>query len=111
MGILVQSSGSTRWFDHNDLNLEVLLSVEKEREKEVRDSTRKFIGIFQKEGAMVDLPKLASCNYVHSCRTNFSLTLTPFFLDQIELKYRYKYRLQFSTSHTPLVPLTEQVVV
>lgn len=52
MGILVQSSGSTRWFDHNDLNLEVLLSVEKEREKEVRDSTRKFIGIFQKEGAM-----------------------------------------------------------
>ncbi|KIM41257.1 hypothetical protein M413DRAFT_445294 [Hebeloma cylindrosporum] len=71
----IQISRSTvRWFDHNDLGSleEVLLSVEKERKKRRGALTRRFIvteGIFQKDGAMVDLPKL------------------------IELKYKYKYRL------------------
>ncbi|KAH9032102.1 serine palmitoyltransferase [Lactarius hengduanensis] len=62
------SRSTVRWFDHNDLKSleDVLLSVEKER------LTRRFIvteGIFKKDGAMVDLPKL------------------------IELKHKYKYRL------------------
>ncbi|KAH8980690.1 serine palmitoyltransferase [Lactarius akahatsu] len=71
----LQTSRSTvRWFDHNDLkNLEdVLLSVEKERRKRRGPLTRRFIvteGIFEKDGAMIDLPKL------------------------IELKHKYKYRL------------------
>ncbi|KAH8980688.1 serine palmitoyltransferase [Lactarius akahatsu] len=68
------SRSTVRWFDHNDLkNLEdVLLSVEKERRKRRGPLTRRFIvteGIFEKDGAMVDLPKL------------------------IELKHKYKYRL------------------
>ena len=60
----IQISRSTvRWFDHNDLGSleEVLLSVEKERKKRRGPLTRRFIvteGIFQKDGAMVDLPKL-----------------------------------------------------
>ncbi|KAH9026988.1 pyridoxal phosphate-dependent transferase [Lactarius pseudohatsudake] len=67
--------GSTiRCFDHNDLkNLEdVLLSVEKERRKRRGPLRRRFIlteGIFEKDGAMVDPPKL------------------------IELKHKYKYQL------------------
>ncbi|KAI9438081.1 serine palmitoyltransferase [Lactarius indigo] len=71
----LQISRSTiRWFDHNDpKSLEdVLLSVEKERRKRRGPLTRRFIvteGIFEKDGAMVDLPKL------------------------IELKHKYKYRL------------------
>ncbi|KAH9164389.1 serine palmitoyltransferase [Lactarius sanguifluus] len=54
-------------FDHNEL-----LSVDKERRKRRAPLTRRFIvteGIFEKDGAMVDLPKL------------------------IELKHKYKYRL------------------
>ncbi|CAA7263324.1 unnamed protein product [Cyclocybe aegerita] len=71
----IQISRSTvRWFDHNDLNSleEVLIGVEKERKRRRGPVTRRFIiteGIFQKDGVMVDLPKL------------------------IELKYKYKYRL------------------
>ncbi|KAH9052200.1 serine palmitoyltransferase [Lactarius vividus] len=71
----LQISRSTiRWFDHNDLKSleDVLLSVEKERRKRRGPLTRRFIiteGIFEKDGAMVDLPKL------------------------IELKNKYKYRL------------------
>lgn len=62
----IQISRSTvRWFDHNDLNSleEVLISIEKERKKRRGPLTRRFIvteGIFQKDGAMVDLPKLVS---------------------------------------------------
>ena len=52
-----------RWFDHNDLGSleEVLLSIDKERKKRRTPLTRRFIiteGIFQKDGVMVDLPKL-----------------------------------------------------
>ncbi|KAJ7047907.1 serine palmitoyltransferase [Mycena alexandri] len=71
----IQISRSTvRWYDHNDLKSleEVLDSVEKERKKRRGPLTRRFIiteGIFEKDGAMIDLPKL------------------------IELKYRKKYRL------------------
>ncbi|KAF8153294.1 serine palmitoyltransferase [Crassisporium funariophilum] len=76
----IQISRSTvRWFDHNDLNSleEVLISIEKERKKRRGPLTRRFIvteGIFQKGGAMVDLPKL------------------------IELKLKYKYRLVLDES-------------
>ncbi|PPQ81369.1 hypothetical protein CVT25_015890 [Psilocybe cyanescens] len=78
----IQISRSTiRWFDHNDLNSleEVLVSIEKERKKRRAPMTRRFIvteGIFQKDGAMVDLPKL------------------------IELKYKYKYRLILDESYS-----------
>ncbi|KAG6332951.1 hypothetical protein ID866_6136, partial [Astraeus odoratus] len=71
----IQISRSTvRWYDHNDLRSleEVLISVEKERRKRGGPITRRFIiteGIFERDGEMVDLPKL------------------------IELKHKYKYRL------------------
>ncbi|KAF9052215.1 serine palmitoyltransferase [Hymenopellis radicata] len=71
----MQISRSTiRWFDHNDLKSleDVLISLEKERKKRRAPLTRRFIvteGIFEKDGAMADLPKL------------------------IELKTKYKYRL------------------
>ncbi|KAH9060253.1 serine palmitoyltransferase [Lactarius vividus] len=68
------SRSTVRWFDHNDLKSleDVLLSVEKERRKRRGPLTRRFIvteGIFEKDGAMVDLPRL------------------------IELKHKYKYHL------------------
>ncbi|KAH8979523.1 pyridoxal phosphate-dependent transferase, partial [Lactarius hatsudake] len=68
------SRSTVRWFDHNDLKglEDVLLSVEKEHCKRRGPLTRRFIvteGIFEKDGAMVDLPNL------------------------IELKHKYKYRL------------------
>ncbi|KAH8977004.1 serine palmitoyltransferase [Lactarius hatsudake] len=68
------SRSTVRWFDHNDLKglEDVLQSVKKERRKRRGPLTRRFIvteGIFEKDGAMVDLPKL------------------------IELKHKYKYRL------------------
>ncbi|KAH8977845.1 serine palmitoyltransferase [Lactarius hatsudake] len=68
------SRSTVRWFDHNDLKglEDVLQSVEKERRKRRGPLTRRFIvteGIFEKDGAMVDLPNL------------------------IELKHKYKYRL------------------
>ncbi|KAH9983383.1 serine palmitoyltransferase [Russula compacta] len=71
----LQISRSTiRWFDHNDLKSleDVLQSIEKERRKRRGPITRRFIiteGIFEKNGAISDLPKL------------------------IELKHKYKYRL------------------
>lgn len=57
------SRSTVRWYDHNDLNSleEVLLSIEKERKRRRGPLTRRFIvteGIFQKDGTMVDLPKL-----------------------------------------------------
>jgi serine palmitoyltransferase len=60
----LQISRSTiRWFDHNDLKSleEVLISVEKERKKKRLPLTRRFIvteGIFENDGALVDLPKV-----------------------------------------------------
>lgn len=60
----IQISRSTvRWYDHNDLKSleDVLDSVEKERKKRRGPLTRRFIiteGIFEKDGAMTDLPKL-----------------------------------------------------
>ncbi|KAG6380375.1 serine palmitoyltransferase [Boletus reticuloceps] len=71
----IQISRSTiRWYDHNDLKSleDVLISIEKERKKRKGPLTRRFIiteGIFERDGEMVDLPKL------------------------IELKLKYKYRL------------------
>lgn len=65
----IQISRSTiRWFDHNDLGSleEVLLSIDKERKKRRTPLTRRFIiteGIFQKDGVMVDLPKLVRIEY------------------------------------------------
>lgn len=62
----IQISRSTvRWFDHNDLKSleQVLESVEKDRRKRRMPLTRRFIiteGIFERNGAMVDLPKLVS---------------------------------------------------
>ena len=60
------SRSTVRWYDHNDLKSleEVLLGVEKECLKRRGPLTRRFIvteGIFEKEGSMVDLPKLVSC--------------------------------------------------
>ncbi|PFH50829.1 hypothetical protein AMATHDRAFT_60294 [Amanita thiersii Skay4041] len=78
----IQISRSTiRWYDHNDLKSleDVLESVEKERKKRRQPLTRRFIiteGIFEKDGAMVDLPKL------------------------IELKYKHKYRLILDESYS-----------
>jgi serine palmitoyltransferase len=67
----IQISRSTvRWFDHNDLKSleEVLEGVEKERRKRRGPLTRRFIvteGIFEKDGKMVDLPKLVSGEQVY----------------------------------------------
>lgn len=66
----IQISRSTvRWYDHNDLKSleDVLESVEKERKKRRGPLTRRFIvteGIFEKDGAMVDLPKLVCSNSI-----------------------------------------------
>jgi serine palmitoyltransferase len=60
----LQISRSTiKWFDHNDMkNLEeVMLAVEKDRRRKKGSLTRRFIvteGIFERDGSMVDLPKL-----------------------------------------------------
>jgi serine palmitoyltransferase len=62
----LQISRSTiRWFDHNDYKSleDVLQSVEKERRKRRGPLTRRFIiteGIFERDGAISDLPKLVS---------------------------------------------------
>ncbi|KAH9985180.1 pyridoxal phosphate-dependent transferase [Russula compacta] len=71
---LQNSRPTIRWFDHNDLKSleDVLQSIEKERCTRRGLITRRFIipeGIFEKNGAISDLPKL------------------------IELKHKYKYRL------------------
>lgn len=57
------SRSTIRWYDHNDLGSlqEVLESLEKDRRKRKAPLTRRFIvteGIFEKDGAMTDLPKL-----------------------------------------------------
>jgi serine palmitoyltransferase len=72
------SRSTVRWFEHNDLRSleDVLLSVEKERRKRRGPLTRRFIvteGIFEKDGAMVDLPKLVS--HSHDTRLAGGLTL------------------------------------
>ena len=59
---------TVRWFEYNDLKSleDVLLSIEKERRKRRGPLTRRFIvteGIFKKDGAMVDLPKLVSWSH------------------------------------------------
>ncbi|KAG6855084.1 hypothetical protein C0991_006013 [Blastosporella zonata] len=70
----IQISRSTvRWFDHNDLKSleDVLESIEKDRKKRRGPLTRRFIiteGIFEKDGAMVDLPKLIEIKYQHKYR-------------------------------------------
>ena len=67
----IQISRSTiRWYDHNDLKSleDVLISIEKERKKRRSPLTRRFIiteGIFERDGEMVDLPKLV-CQVTHS---------------------------------------------
>lgn len=63
------SRSTIRWYDHNDLNSleEVLISIEKERKRRKGPLTRRFIvteGIFQKDGAIVDLPKLVRPQYL-----------------------------------------------
>lgn len=89
----IQISRSTvRWYDHNDLKSleDTLISVEKERKKRKGPLTRRFIiteGIFERDGEMVDLPKLVgSCNHLSDV-----ISLQP--CSQIELKLKYKYRL------------------
>ncbi|KAF8622397.1 hypothetical protein AX15_007049 [Amanita polypyramis BW_CC] len=78
----IQISRSTiRWYDHNDLKSleDVLENIEKERKKRRQPLTRRFIiteGIFEKDGAMIDLPKL------------------------IELKFKHKYRLILDESYS-----------
>ncbi|KAI0316890.1 serine palmitoyltransferase [Amylostereum chailletii] len=70
----LQISRSTiRWFDHNDLKSleDVLISVEKDRKKRRGPLTRRFIvteGIFEKDGAMVDLPRLIELKNKHKYR-------------------------------------------
>ncbi|KDQ09539.1 hypothetical protein BOTBODRAFT_137657 [Botryobasidium botryosum FD-172 SS1] len=70
----IQISRSTvRWYDHNDPNSleEVLESVAKEMKKKRLPLTRRFIvteGIFQNDGAMVDLPKLIKLKLKHKYR-------------------------------------------
>ncbi|TFK68170.1 serine palmitoyltransferase [Pluteus cervinus] len=78
----IQISRSTvRWYDHNDLKSleQVLEGIEKERKKRKQPLTRRFIiteGIFERDGAMVDLPKL------------------------VEIKMKYKYRLILDESYS-----------
>ena len=65
------SRSTVRWYDHNDLNsLEsVLQAVDKETKKKRAPLTRRFIvteGIFENDGAMIDLPKLVSSVYTSS---------------------------------------------
>lgn len=59
------SRSTVRWYDHNDIKSleEVLESVQREIRKKRGSLTRRFIvteGIFEKDGAMVDLPKIVS---------------------------------------------------
>jgi serine palmitoyltransferase len=78
----IQISRSTvRWYDHNDLKSleDVLESVKKEMKKKRMPLTRRFIvteGIFENDGAMVDLPKLVRgvlARPVHGClRSSFT---------------------------------------
>ena len=81
-----------RWFDHNDLKSleDVLQGIDKERRKRRGPLTRRFIvteGIFEKDGAISDLPKLVSGHLGYG----MVIRLIP--PPQIELKLKYKYRL------------------
>ena len=75
------SRSIVRWYDHNDLTSleEVLLSIEKERKRRRGPLTRRFIvteGIFQKDGTMVDLPKLVCISCIPGfARSDMSLPL------------------------------------
>jgi serine palmitoyltransferase len=65
------SRSTVRWFDHNDLGSleEVLRAVEVEGKKKKWPLTRRFIiteGIFEKDGQMLDLPKLVSSSFQRS---------------------------------------------
>jgi serine palmitoyltransferase len=91
-GILISRS-TVRWYDHNDLKSleDTLISVEKERKKRKGPLTRRFIiteGIFERDGEMVDLPKLVG-SYIPICLVSYS----HYFGLQVELKLKYKYRL------------------
>lgn len=72
----IQISRSTvKWFEHNNLRSleDALISVEKDRKRRRGPLTRRFIiteGIFERDGVMVDLPKLVS-------RTRFSPQSSP----------------------------------
>ena len=62
------SRSIVRWFEHNDLRSleDVLWSVKRERRKRPGPLTTRFIvteGILEKDGAMVDLPKLVSWSH------------------------------------------------
>ena len=62
------SLSTVRWFKHNDLRSleDVLLSVENGPRKRGGPLTRIFVvieDIFEKDGAMVDLPKLVSWSH------------------------------------------------
>lgn len=101
----IQISRSTvRWYDHNDVNSleEVLQAVEKERKKRRGPLTRRFIiteGIFQRDGAMSDLPKLVRSPSDNST-TRPSLGMHADICAQIELKQKYKYRLILDESYS-----------
>lgn len=91
-GILISRS-TVRWYDHNDLKSleDTLISVEKERKKRKGPLTRRFIiteGIFERDGEMVDLPKLVG-SFILICLASCS----HYFGLQVELKLKYKYRL------------------
>jgi 7-keto-8-aminopelargonate synthetase-like enzyme len=97
----IQISRSTvRWFDHNDLNSleEVLESVEKERKKRRAPLTRRFVvteSVFEKDGAMVDLPKLVCC-------------ISPFLISDTNygaLRWRSSSSINSVSSWTNLFPL------
>jgi serine palmitoyltransferase len=86
------SRSTVRWYDHNDIgSLEAtLLAVEKEHKKKKWPLTRRFIiteGIFEKDGQMVDLPKIVGVLFHYKRMYADGLPL------QIELKQKYKYRL------------------
>lgn len=75
----IQISRSTvKWFDHNDLKSleDVLISIEKDSKRRRGPLTRRFIvteGIFQRDGAMVDLPKLVNIFSIpHAVQVQFS---------------------------------------
>ena len=94
----LQISRSTiRWFDHNDLKSleEVLQATEKEHRKRRGPLTRRFIvteGIFERDGAIADLPRLVS----YRCPEHYRrIRIHPF---QVELKHKYKYRLVLDES-------------
>ena len=87
-----------RWYDHNDLNsLEsVLQAVDKETKKKRTPLTRRFIvteGIFENDGAMIDLPKLVSSVYAPPHSFAYAAS-------QLELKQRYKFRLVLDESYS-----------